>query len=333
MALLAVDIGGTHARFAVATPGPDGRPRLEAVVRLKVADHAGLDRALAAYAGRLGRPLPKRAAIAVAGPVEGEVVRLTNSPWVLRPALLAGQIGLESVCIINDFEAVAQAVEVAGPGELQPLAGPAAGLPQAGVVTVLGPGTGLGVAMLVRGPPAARVLPTEGGHIDFAPLDRLEDRILETLRARFGRVSVERVVAGPGLANIRAALAAIEGQPAAPMTDAALWQMARAGDDPLARAALDRWCLALGSVAGDLALAQGASAVVLAGGILPRLGDFLARSGFHARFVAKGRFADRMATLPLFVLAMAEPGLVGAAAAGLAAAGLTKANTGGGKEK
>ncbi len=320
MELLAADIGGTHARFALATPGPDGRPLLAAVACLKVADHASLDSALAAYAAGLGRPLPRHAALAVAGPVEGELLKLTNNPWVLRPALMAERLGFAAVALVNDFEAVAHAVDVAGPEDLVPLAGPAAGLPPAGVVSVIGPGTGLGVAMLVRQPGGVAgpslILPTEGGHMDFAPLDSLEDRILADLRARFRRVSVERVVAGPGLANLRAALAAIEGRPILPMEDSALWEAAREGADPLARAALDRWCLALGSVAGDLALAHWSAAVVLAGGIVPRLGGFLARSGFHARFVAKGRFEAHMAKLPVLGIALAEPGLVGAAAAG-----------------
>jgi glucokinase len=316
MRLLAADIGGTHARFAIARLEDSGRIALDQVAKLRVADHASLDTALEAYRGRLTDTLPAHAAIAVAGPVEGELLKLTNNPWVLRPALMAERLGFAGVALVNDFEAIAHAVARLAPDGFTPIAGPGESLPASGVITVVGPGTGLGVAMLVRRPGSTFVLPTEGGHIDFAPLDQIEDRILLHLRASHRRVSVERIVAGPGLANIREGLAAIEGKPIAPMADAALWDAAIAGTDALARAALDRWCLSLGSVVGDLALAHWSSAVVLAGGIVPRLGRFLGASGFHARFRAKGRFEAHMDRLPILAIAAAEPGLLGAAAAG-----------------
>jgi glucokinase len=316
MALLAADIGGTHARFAIASRNADGI-QLEAIEKLKVEDFASLDSALERYRALAG-PLPARAAVAVAGPVEGELLKLTNNPWVLRPALMAERLGFERVRLVNDFEAVAHAVAVLKAQDLAHVAGPARPLPAEGSISVIGPGTGLGVAMLVRKGGRQLVLPTEGGHIDYAPLDSVEDRILAHLRQAFRRVSVERVVAGPGLDNIRTAIAAIEGRAIAPMDDSQLWQEAIAGQDELARAALDRWCLALGSVVGDLALAHWSGAVVFAGGIVPRLGDFLARSGFHARFTAKGRFEPHMARLPILRIIHAEPGLLGAAAAAFA---------------
>jgi glucokinase len=215
---------------------------------------------------------------------------------------------------------VAHAVSVCGSQDFEPVAGPPEGLPSAGVVSVIGPGTGLGVAALLMGRPA-RVIPTEGGHIDFAPLDSLEDMLLSQLRARFRRVSVERIVSGPGLQNIHSALAAIEGRALTPRDDKALWEAALGGEDSLAEAAFDRWCLAFGSVAGDLALAQGAEAVVLAGGMLPRVQHLLPASGFHARFTAKGRFEQRMAGIPILRITHPEPGLLGAAAAWFAGQG------------
>lgn len=319
MELLAADIGGTNARFALARR-EGSRIALASVETLKVADFASLDSALERYR-ELAGPLPVVAAIAVAGPVEGELLKLTNNPWVLRPALMAERLGFARVHLVNDFEAVAHAVAVLAPADLPHVAGPDRPLPEDGTVSVIGPGTGLGVAMLVRRAGRLLVLPTEGGHIDYAPLDSLEDRILAHLRQSFRRVSVERVVAGPGLANIRMALAAIEGRALAPLGDGELWREAIAGSDPLSRAALDRWCLALGSVVGDLALAHWSGAVVLAGGIVPRLGDFLAASGFHARFMAKGRFEPHMARLPIRRIGHPEPGLLGAAAAGLSREG------------
>ena len=162
---------------------------------------------------------------------------------------------------------------------------------------------------------AYQVVPTEGGHVDFAPLDSIEDAILARLRARFRRVSVERVVAGPGLVDIYEALAALEGRTVSPIDDKTLWAAALAGDDSLAAAALDRFCLSLGAVTGDIALHQGAGGVVIAGGLGLRLADDLPRSGFATRFVAKGRFEAMMAAIPVKLLTHPQPGLYGAAAA------------------
>jgi glucokinase len=314
MELVAADIGGTHCRFAIAVRQSDGRITLSHEAKLKVAEHASLQTAFEAYREGLGRAVPRNAAIAVAAPVEGELLKLTNNPWVIRPALTAQRLGLETALLVNDFAAVAHAVAVCGPGDLAHLAGTGDRLPDNGIVSVIGPGTGLGVAILLTGQ-RPRVVATEGGHIDFAPLDSLEDMVLAQLRARFRRVSVERIVAGPGLANIHAALAAIEGRAVPARDDKALWEAALVEKDPLAEAAFDRWCLSLGSVVGDLALAQGADAVVLAGGMLPRVQHLLPTSGFHARFTAKGRFEARMAAIPILRITHPEPGLLGAAAA------------------
>ena len=140
-------------------------------------------------------------------------------------------------------------------------------------------------------------------------------RLLARLRRRYRRVSVERIVSGPGLANIYEALAAIEGRSVETMDDKALWAAALSGEDGLAAAALDRFCMVLGSVAGDIALAQGAKAVIIAGGLGQRLVDVLPRSGFASRFTAKGRFELMMAAIPVKVITHPQPGLFGAAAA------------------
>ena len=159
------------------------------------------------------------------------------------------------------------------------------------------------------------VLATEGGHSDFAPLDGVEDEILHFLRNQLGRVSAERIVSGPGLVAIHAALAALEGRDIAPVDEVTLWTRALAGGDSLANAALDRLCLSLGSVAGDVALTHGATAVVIAGGLGRRMADHLPQSGFAERFVAKGRFERLMSGLPVRIVMHPEPGLYGAAAA------------------
>ncbi len=313
MQIVVADIGGTHARFALAEVEGGRVAELGEPMVMKTADHASLQTAWEAFAD--GRTLPRDAAIAVAGPVHGEVLKLTNNPWVIQPATIAGKLGVDRLTLCNDFTAVAHAVAQAGAGFLRHLRGPDRALPAIGAISIVGPGTGLGVGLLVRDRQDYQVIATEGGHTDFAPLDSIEDALLARLRAQFGRVSVERVVAGPGLAHIHSALAALEGRATAPLDDKTLWAAALAGDDSLAAAALDRFCLSLGSVTGDIALAQGAGGVVIAGGLGLRLADHLPRSGFAARFVAKGRFEAMMAALPVKLLTHPQPGLYGAAAA------------------
>jgi glucokinase len=171
------------------------------------------------------------------------------------------------------------------------------------------------VAQVLRRDGRTHVVESEGGHIDFAPVDEIEDMILARLRKRYRRVSAERIVSGSGLANIYEGLAAIEDRAVETGDNEALWTTALAGDDSLAVAALDRFCLALGSVAGDIALVHGANAVVIAGGLGLRIAHLLPRSGFAGRFAAKGRFESRMASIPVKVITHPQPGLFGAAAA------------------
>ncbi|MBW8783144.1 MAG: glucokinase [Novosphingobium sp.] len=312
--LVAVDIGGTHARFALARV--DGAITLSDPVTLHTADYASFATAWEEFARRQGGGLPAAAAIAVAGPVNGEAMRLTNAPWILRPAEFAASLGIERHVLVNDFAAVGHAVARAGPEHFVHLTGPDVPLPTSGTLSIVGPGTGLGVAHVWRdGRGGYRVQPTEGGHIDFAPLDALEDRILARLRQRHRRVSVERVVSGPAIVDIYETLAAIEGKPITPMDDTAVWQRGMAREDSLAAAAIDRFCLSLGSVAGDIALAQGATGVAIAGGLGLRLRDKLPRSGFAERFRAKGRFEGMMAALTVKLIVHPQPGLFGAAAA------------------
>lgn len=313
--IVAVDIGGTHARFAVASIENGRVASLRDECTLKTSEHAGLESAWKAYGARGGRKLPDAAAIAVAAPIEGEALKLTNYSWVIQPSQIPKALGVERFILVNDFGAVAHAVAQVGSDQFSPLAGPDRDLPEKGVITIVGPGTGLGVAMLIRGNGEYRVIETEGGHIDFAPLDELEDYILPQLRQRFGRVSAERVVSGRGLMNIYETLAAIERQPIRYGEEKALWQAAMAGEDGLPASALDRFCRSLGSIAGDIALAQGADAVVIGGGLGRRLADYLPRSGFGERFAAKGRFERRMREIPVKLITYPEPGLYGAAAA------------------
>lgn len=314
--LVSVDIGGTHARFAIATVDDDGTISLSEPATLHTEDHASFQTAWEDFRGRTGGTLPPRVSIAIAGPVDREVIRFTNNPWIIRPALIPSKLGVEQFTVVNDFEAVAHAVARAPDDQFLHLAGPKRPLAHEGTISVLGPGTGLGVAHLWRSDDSYRVTATEGGHVDFAPLDQIEDAILARLRKRHNRVSTERVVAGPAIVDIYQTLAAMEHRTVAEEDDIAIWTRGMSGGDSLAAAAVDRFCLSLGSVAGDIALAQGGfGGVVIAGGLGYRLRDHLPTSGFAERFRAKGRFTDLMASIPVKLITHPQPGLFGAAAA------------------
>ena len=313
--IAAADVGGTHARFALAAI-EDGRVvDLGEPVTVKTNQFASFQHAWQEFGRRIDEPLPHELAIAFAGPVGGDVLKLTNNPWVIRPALMQEKLGVAQFVIVNDFAAIAHAVAGLDGSAYRHVCGPERDLPETGVVSIVGPGTGLGVASLLKRSDGHDVIATEGGHIDWAPLDSLEDRILVHLRENFRRVSVERLVSGRGLLNIYEALGTIEKRPFTLRDEKDLWTAALSGSDTLAAAALDHLCLIFGAVAGDFALAQGAHAVVLAGGLGLRLADHLPRSGFRDRFIAKGRFERMMDEMPVKVIVHPQPGLFGAAAA------------------
>jgi glucokinase len=309
------DIGGTHARFAIAELDGSRVRSVGAPTTLKTSQHASFQTAWEEFARAHNGSLPHELAMAFAGPVGGEVLKLTNNPWVIRPALMSERLGVERFTVVNDFGAVAHAVASLDSSAFTHVCGPEVPLPEDGMISVIGPGTGLGVAALLRHGKDYEVIETEGGHVDFAPLDSLEDRMLVELRNSFRRVSVERLVSGRGLMNIYEALGIIESRPLQIRDEWELWSAALEGSDSLASAALDRFCLTLGAFAGDVALAQGAKAVVIGGGLGLRLANYLVRSGFRDRFIAKGRFERRMDEMPVKLITYPQPGLFGAAAA------------------
>jgi len=313
--LVVIDVGGTHARFALATIADDGTIALGEPITLETSDHASLQTAWEEFDRRCDRPIPRAAAIAIAGPVTGEVVRMTNNTWVLHTGALDEQLGLDTVTVLNDFGAVAHAVARAPADQLVHITGPDIPLPEIGTVSVIGAGTGLGVAHFRRYPGGYLVQATEGGHIEFAPLDAIDDWMLARLRKRHLRVSTERVHSGPGIVEIYQAIAALEKREAEPLRDRDIWQRGIAREDSLCAAAIDRFCNSLGSLVGDYALAHGASAVVLAGGIGLRLQQVLRSSGFGERFRFKGRYTQMMSGIPVKLITHPQPGLYGAAAA------------------
>ncbi len=313
--IVVADIGGTHARFAIATLQRGQIIGVENQIIMKSADHASLEMAWQAYGGEISRELPQDGAIAIAAPVNGDALHLTNNSWVIRPRLIREKLKLNRISLVNDFGAVGHAVALLGDDQFGHICGPDSMISGEDSITVVGPGTGLGVAHVLRTGSAYHISETEGGHIAFAPHDELEDRLLHNLRKQHGRVSAERIVAGPGLQAIYRVLAEIEEQTPQPFDDKDLWQLALGGKDPLAAAAFDRFCLCLGSFAGDMALAHGSGAVVISGGLGNRIADQLLASGFRDRFTAKGRFQSLMEQISVKQFFNEEPGLYGAAAA------------------
>jgi len=310
--LVALDVGGTHARFALAQVENGHVIHLGEALTLKTADHDDLVEAWQVFAHHLGRRLPSAAALALAYPVEIDLPHLTNMPWSIEPRTIADALGIVQHLILNDFCAIGHAIATLGPSHFVHIAGPDIELPESGVISIVGPGTGLGVALLIRKDGEYQVIASEGGNMDFSPHDDVDDRLMAALRNKYCHVSAERLVSGPALMDIYAVIANADPPYAG---DRDLWQAALEGKDPMARAALERFCLCLGSFAGNVALAHGAQALVVAGGLGLRLRELLPGSGFAQRLTAKGEYRSIMEQLPVKLITHAEPGLYGAAAA------------------
>ena len=303
------DVGGTNARFA--TYGDDGRPRGVRVV--PVDDYETLREAIEAYlaAEGIGKPL-RAAAFAVASPVTGDAVKLTNHPWSFSILELQRDLQVERLHVINDFTANALAVSHLRPEERQAIGGGDA-VPDT-PVAVLGPGTGLGVSGLIPAKGSWTALAGEGGHATMPAGDDDEADVLARLRRRYGHVSAERVLSGPGLVNLYQTLAEMAGVTAESYTPAQISDRAIGEEEPLCRNALEMFCGMLGEVAGNLALTLGArGGVYIAGGIVPRVGARFAASRFRERFEGKGRFRGYLAAVPTFVITAKEPAFLGLA--------------------
>ena len=300
------DIGGTNARFAlVETAGAFAEPGV-----LPTREHSGLAQTIRAWLG--ARPMPRELRLAVAGPVRGGCVQLTNLGTRECAHELRAALGAETVTLVNDFAAVALAHDHLQAADLRPIGGGEAD-PRA-PVGLLGPGTGLGVAGLAGPPGARQLVSSEGGHVSLAAQDEHEARLIGVLRERFGHVSAERVLSGPGLGHLHQALARLQGATVPALEPAAITERALAGSDTLCVQTLDQFCRFLGSFAGDLALTLGArGGICIAGGIVPRITDYLAASEFRARFEAKGRFREWLQEIPCRVIAHPWPALVGLA--------------------
>jgi glucokinase len=305
------DVGATNARFGLVSP--DGVVLHSST--FADADFATIAEAIRAYLAQpASLPKPRAGCIAIAAPVGGDVIRMTNHPWHFSVSALRGELGFERLEVINDFTAVALALPRLGPNDRMPVGGgaPVSGRPMA----VLGPGSGLGVSGLIPFGSRWSPLTGEGGHVTMAALTERENAVLEWMRRHFDHVSAERCLSGPGLVNLYNALAALDGVPAASYTAAQITDPTTGARDPLCREATGMFCAMLGTVAGDLALTLGAQGgVYIAGGIVPRLGARFVESGFRARFEAKGRLSPYVAAIPTHVVTHPLPAFLGCAAA------------------
>ncbi len=316
MRVLSGDIGGTHCRLALARL-ESGRVELERVTRYRNQAHPGLDAILADFLA--AAPVPEACCLAVAGPTDGRRVVFTNLDWRVDAEALARRFGFSRAALVNDFAAVGWGLDCLAPEQLAVLQAAEAtpGAPR----VALGAGTGLGVSLCAWMGDHYRPLPSEGGHIGFAPVDQEQDRLLAFLRGRHGRVSVERILSGPGIVDLyrfRLAQAGLADSPllAAPDPAPGISAAGLDGGEVHAASALRLFAAILGQTAGDLALAARAGGgVYLAGGIAPQALAALQDGGFLAGFRAKGRFSGWMESVPVAVVLDPDVGLKGAALA------------------
>ena len=313
---LVADAGGTNVRFALVDLD-QASPALIAPHKFRSKNFASIEDAARTYLSEQKLDAsPSVAVLSVAGPVGGNAIDMTNLGWRFSGADVAKALQIGRVHLINDYEAIAYSVSALGQADLRDI-GPLSVVPKSEreTLAIVGPGTGLGVGGYVRTANGLAPLVTEGGHMDFAPGDDLEIEILKFLRARFGHVSAERVLSGPGLSNLFEALAAVQGSPEDKLEPHEITAGALQDATSLCGQVLSRFCAILGSVAGNVALVIGArDGVLLAGGILPAVADFLIASSFRTRFEAKGRFEAYMREIPTRLIVQDNAGLMGAAA-------------------
>jgi len=308
---LVADIGGTNVRFALLSAGST-RPQQEQ--SLLCADFPGLEQAARHYLSAVGVSAVSEAAVDVATAVTGDVVKLTNSPWVFSIDQTRRALGLTRLLVINDFTALALSLPLLQAHELRAVGGGTAveGAPLA----LIGAGTGLGVSGLI--PCEGNWVPIrgEGGHTAFSPTDEREDGVLRVLRGRFGPVSTERLASGPGLVATYEALCDLDGATAKPFKPEQVTEAGLSAADPHCAEALRMFCGVLGTAAGNLVVTLGArGGLYIGGGIVPRLGDYFLASPFRSRFEQKGRFSQYMSQVPVWIILADNPALRGLASA------------------
>jgi glucokinase len=302
------DVGGTNIRVARVT-----EPGVADIKKYMCKDFASIDLAIAQYFEDMPQFQFSQGCIAIACPVLGDLVEMTNHSWAFSQAALKVQLRLENLYVINDFTAVAHSLPVLNAeqvvqiGEGTPIDG--------GNIAVFGPGTGLGVEHITMTSSGWQTLDGEGGHVDFAPVDETDVIVWRHLQQQFGRASAEEVMSGRGLYNIYTALASNEGVEARFTEPAQITQAALDGSCDLALATLTQFCRIMGSFAGNLALNMATTGgIFIGGGIANRFPEFIQHSDFRARFEAKGQMKHYVKDIPTYLIAEPDHGLLGAAA-------------------
>ena len=314
-ARLVADVGGTNSRLALFDPA-SGRCSELRVYRNR--DFDCLEAVIDDWLEKLAAPRPAACCLAVAAPPAGDRVVMSNLDWSFSCRELAGRYGFAQMRCLNDFQANAYALPHLDSGDvaaLRPGAGSSARL------ATVGPGTGLGGAILDRSGDSPTAHCAEPGHMGLSPGTALELEVFRVLLSRHSDVYAELLVSGPGLQRLHAALAEVHGETPLALPPADITRRALRGDDPPCTRALATFCALLGSVCGDFVLATGAyGGLYLAGGIVPHIVDFLRASAFAQRFQTKGAMAGHLRAVPLYAITAAQPGLLGAAHAPLAQA-------------
>ncbi|HWJ93155.1 MAG TPA: glucokinase, partial [Telluria sp.] len=306
---LVADIGATHARLALQmAPGVFCDAAL-----LKCQDFDGIVPLLRHYLSLHAGVTLRHAALAVANPVSGDHVRMTNRAWEFSTDAVRRELGLSTLLVVNDFTALAMSIPNLQPADLMQVGG---GAPAANaVVGVLGPGTGLGVSGVIPTADGFVTLGSEGGHVNFAPADEREFAVLQYAWREWKHVSNERLISGPGLELVYLALARRNGVEVAGCSAAQIVAGALEQGDALCLEVLECFCGMLGGAAANLAVTLGAfGGIYIGGGIVPRMGEWFARSPFRARFESKGRFSGYLSDIPTYVITTPNPAFQGVAA-------------------
>lgn len=303
------DIGGTHARFAMQVS--QGMPISEPQA-LPSSDFSGPAEAIQQYLKLTGLPQPRWAGLAIATPISGDMLAMTNSGWKFSISETREKLSLAHLRMLNDFTALALALPKLAPDDLTQVG---TGQPEAGKpIGLIGPGTGLGVSGLIPCAQGYSAIEGEGGHSTLPAFNAREAELITLARKNFPHVSAERLLSGSGLMMLYHVIAESAGITGEKLQPDEISQRGIAGNCPVCREALDTFCAMLGTVTADVALTLGAhGGVYIGGGIVPKLGDYFAASPFRARFEEKGRFSSYLAKIPTWVIHAPWPGLIGAA--------------------
>lgn len=308
---IVADIGGTNLRIGCLNSAGE----ITELSHYKCSNYDSLENVLRHFLESLKLPESKliRMCLAIACPVEHDVVKMTNLPWQFSKAELTKQLNLHQLMVINDYTAIAMSISLLKPHQVIKIGGGNAVANKP--IAICGPGTGLGVANLVSHNNEWISLGGEGGHVDFAPVNETEVKILQFLQQKYQRVSAEQLLSGLGIEQLYQAFCSINSVEAKPYVAADITEKAVNEDCPMCELAVAQFCKTLGSFAGNLALTMASfGGVYIAGGIVPRFTDYFAESEFRRRFEEKGRFKDFNRSIPTYVITESQPGILGACA-------------------